>query len=86
MNNYTTLVDVLIKDECAGNPRHEQILLLGSTPEYLIKHVGFPELDLAIKGSVISKAYFDHGISTSLLKRMHDIVSAPKCVFRPADT
>lgn len=86
MNNYTTLIDVLIKDECAGTPRHEQILLLGSTPEYLIRHVGFPELDLAIKGSVISKAYFDHGITTSLLKRMPEIVSVPKCVFRPADT
>jgi len=85
MNNYKTLVDLLIKDEMAGKPRHEQVLLLGETPGQLIEHAGFPELELAIKASVISKACFDHGIATSMLKRLPDIVNNPKSIFKSAN-
>lgn len=85
MNNYSSLVDVLIKDEQEGKAMHERILLLSNTPDYLIKHAGFPELVLAIKASVISKACFEHGIGTSLLKKLPDIISTPKCVFKPAN-
>ena len=86
LNNYSSLVDLLIKDECAGKPQHERLLLLGDTPEYLIQYAGFPQLTIAIKASVISKACFDHGISTSLLKNLPEIITQPKCVFQPVDT
>ncbi len=85
MSNYKTLVDVLIKDELAGVPRHEQVLFLGQTPEYLVKRAGFPDLNLAIKSSVIIKSCFDHGIANSLLKRVPEIILKPKCVFRSAN-
>ena len=85
LNNYSSLVDVLIKDECAGKPHHERLLLLRDTPEYLIQHAGFSQLAIAIKASVISKACFDHGVSPSLLKRLPEIIAQPKCVFRPAN-
>ncbi|MEJ1334436.1 MAG: hypothetical protein RPU34_09400 [Candidatus Sedimenticola sp. (ex Thyasira tokunagai)] len=85
MNNYGSLVDLLIKDEMLGNPQHERVLHLGETPEYLRKHAGFPELTLAIKGNVIGKAHFDHGVTTSMLKKLPRIICNPKSVFYPAD-
>jgi len=79
------LVDVLIKDEMNGKPQHEKLLILGNTPRQLIQSAGFPELPLAIKAKVISKACFDHGIATSMLKRLPDIIANPKCIFKSAN-
>lgn len=84
MDNYSTLVDLIIKEELQGKPSHERLIKLGKTPNYLIDHAGFPALELAIKGSVITKACFDHGIATSMLKRLPDIVANPKCLFKSA--
>jgi hypothetical protein len=85
LNNYNSLVDILIKDEMTGQPQHERLLLLGETPSYLIKAAGFRALPLAIQGKVICKAYFDHGITASMLKRLPDIIHNPKCVFKSAN-
>lgn len=85
MNNYSTLIDLLIKAEVAGTPRHETILLLGQTPDCLVRTAAFPALPLAIQGSTVSKAFFDHGITLSFLQRLPDILQRPKCLFRPAN-
>lgn len=84
MNNYSSLVGVLISDEMQGNAQHERVLVLGATPKYLIEKVEFPDLPLAIKASVISKACFEHGVPTSLLKRLPEIVDNPKALYRSA--
>jgi hypothetical protein len=84
LSNYQSLVDVLIQDELDGKPHHEKILLLGDTPEYLVEKAQFPPLQLAIKSSILSKACFDHGIATPMLKRLPDIIGSPKCLFRSA--
>lgn len=86
MNNFAQLVQVLIKDEADGKPRHEHVLQLGKTPEILTTKGGFPSLPLVIKASVISKACFDHGIKTSVLKRLPEIVRTPKAIFKSAST
>jgi hypothetical protein len=86
LDNYRSLVDLIIKDEMEGKPSHERVLLIGATPQYLIDHAGFPDLEMAIKANVICKACFDHGLSTSLLKRLPDIIAFPKCLFRPEDS
>ena len=85
MNNYSSLVDILIQDETIGQPKHERLLDLGATPQYLIDHAGFPNLSIAIKAKVIGKAYFDHGIPTSLIKKLPDILGNPKCLFKSAN-
>lgn len=87
MNNYSSLVEALVKSEMEGQPQHELVLLLGETPSYLIRHCGFPPLPLSIQGKIISKAVFDHGIPTSFLKRLQTTIieNEPKCVFTPAD-
>jgi len=85
VNHYSTLIDLLIKAEIAGTPKHEAILLLGETPDYLIRTAAFPTLPLAIQGSTISKAFFDHGITLSFLQRLPDVLRQPKCVFRSAN-
>ncbi|MCG7929957.1 MAG: hypothetical protein N0E44_07895 [Candidatus Thiodiazotropha lotti] len=85
MDNYGSLVDLLIKDEMHGNPQHERVLLLGETPEYLRHHASFDELTLVTTGKVIGKAHFDHGITASMLKRLPQLVNNPKCVFDPAN-
>ncbi len=51
-----------------GNPRHEIVLDLGSTPKLLVEHAGFSDLKLLMTGAVVGKACFDHAISTSILK------------------
>ena len=84
LDNYSSLVGVLIKDEMNGNAQHERVLVLGDTPEYLVDKAGFHPLPLAIKASVISKACFDHGVSTSFLKRLPEIIGNPKALYRSA--
>ena len=85
MNNFETLVEILIRDEMEGREAHERLLLLGDTPEYLVEKAGFPLLPLAMKGKVLSKACFEHGIGTSMLKRLPAILASPKSVFRSAN-
>jgi len=85
LNNYTSLVDTIIKNEVAGLPMHEIVLDLGPTPDYLIRHAGFPILNLGISASVISKAHFDHGIVASKLKKLPQIIAAPKHLYKSAN-
>ncbi len=86
MDNYTSLIDALIKSEMDGHPRHEMVLDLGPTPEFLLLHAAFPALNLVLKGSVVGKACFDHGIATSILKRLPEIIATPKSLYRPANS
>lgn len=85
MSNYATLVDLLIQNEMKGIQNHERILELGDTPEILVAECGFPQLPFAIKASTLSKICFDHGIATSVIKRIPDIVASPKCLFKSAN-
>ncbi len=84
MNNYKTLVDVIIRDELNGKPCHERLLILGSTPNFLVEHADFPDLNLAIKARTIAKACFDHGMPQSLLKRLPDVIDRPKSLYKSA--
>jgi len=84
VNNYTSLVDVLIKAETVGKPQHERVLVLGKTPKVLLAN-GFDDSPLVMTGKVLSKAVFDHGISTNILKRLPNIIASPKCIFKPAN-
>ena len=84
MSNYTTLVSILIQDEVKGHAHHERILNLGMTPEVLIKHAGFSQLELIIKASTVSKIHFDHGIKESLIKELPEILQRPKAIYNSA--
>lgn len=84
MSNFAQAVDLLIKAEMEGTARHEPLLELGPTPEYLVREANFGELDLVVTGKVISKACFDHGIPTSILKRLPEIIKDPKSLYRSA--
>jgi hypothetical protein len=85
VSNYSTLVDLVIKNEVQGQPEHERILELGKTPQILIEQCNFPDLTLAIKAKTIGKIYFDHGIPISLIKRLPEIISKPKILFKSAN-
>jgi len=84
LDNYTALVDALIKAELDGSRQHERVLQLGATPPQLIDRAGFTDLPLVVTGKVIGKACFDHGIRGSVLKRLPQILAEPKGVFRSA--
>lgn len=84
MSNYATLVSLLIQGEVKGHAHHERILNLGMTPEVLIKHAGFSQLELIIKASTISKIHFDHGIKESLIKELPEILQNPKAIYSSA--
>lgn len=68
-----------------GVKNHERVLELGRTPQVLIDECGFPDLPFAIKASTVSKICFDHGIATSIIQRLPDLVSSPKCLFKSAN-
>ena len=85
MSNYATLVDVLIKNEMKGIAYHECVLDLGRTPKILIDECGFPDLPFAIKASTVSKICFEHGIATSVIQRLPDLIASPKCLFKSAN-
>jgi hypothetical protein len=82
VSNFATLVDVIINNEMNGIKHHEHILEIGKTPEILVDKCKFPQITLAIKASVISKICFDHGIATSVIKRLPDIANNPKVLFK----
>ena len=85
MDNFSTLIELLIKEEMEGRPSHERVVILGDTPRYLREKAGFPDLKIAMTGKVVSKACFDHGIPTSMLKRLPKIIESPKSLFHSAN-
>jgi hypothetical protein len=84
MSNFSMAVDAIIKSESEGISRDELVLDLGMTPDYLQEYANFPSLPLVITGSVINKACFDHGIKTSQLKRLPEIIHEPRSLFSSA--
>jgi hypothetical protein len=84
LNNFKTLIDILIKDEVNGIQNHERNIVIGDTPDILQKHAGFSSHRVLIKASTISKIHFDHGISTSLIHRIPELLNSPKSIFKSA--
>jgi len=68
-----------------GLPMHEQVLEIGRTPKILIDKAQFPDIKLAVNAKVISKMCFDHGLATSMLKRLPEIINNPKSLFLSAN-
>lgn len=66
-----------------GNPRHEAVLNVGSTPAILVSH-GLPELPLTITGKTVDKIFFDHGIKKGLIERLHSLISSPQTIYKAA--
>lgn len=81
--NFEAGIRLLLKASMDGNPRHEEVLLIGQTPQYLIDH-GFPVLPLKIKGATVDKAHFDHGVTKGVLERLGQILLNPKALYRSA--
>lgn len=81
--NFQTAVQLILQASAEGKPKHESILQLGNTPQYLLDN-GFPELPLNIKGATIDKAHFDHGITRGVLERLGEIIGNPKALYRSA--
>lgn len=81
--NFKASIELILHASAAGMPRHEVVLSLGATPNYLLEH-GFSQLELKIKGAVIDKAHFDHGITRGVLERLGDIIASPKALYRSA--
>lgn len=67
--NFKAAVQLILQASMDGKPKHEAVLSLGATPQFLLDN-GFPELPLSIKGAVIDKAHFDHGITRGVLERL----------------
>ncbi|WP_439257639.1 hypothetical protein [Lonepinella sp. BR2271] len=84
MSNYSALVDLIIKNEMNGIPVHEIVIELGETPELLLKHADFPMLPLVIKASTIAKICFEHGIATTHIKKIKELLFNPKAIYRSA--
>jgi hypothetical protein len=60
--NYETLVDVVIKAELAGTPRHELILEVCDTPPLMFRF-GFSPLKIVVKAKTVGKIFYDHGLT-----------------------
>lgn len=82
-NNFKAAVQLILQASIAGTPKHEVVLDLGATPQFLLDH-GFLELPLCIKGAVIDKVHFDHGITRGVLERLAEIITTPKALYKSA--
>lgn len=81
--NISTLLDLLIKAEVDGQPRHELIIDFGSTPEILMQF-GFTQRRLILKGKAVGKIFFDHAIVQRLIEKIPDMVASPKAIYKSA--
>lgn len=81
--NYETLVDVCVKAEVAGTPRHELVLNIGPTPAVLLS-LGFQQRSMVIKAKTVGKIFFDHGIVQALIERIPALLDGPQCIYRSA--
>ena len=81
--NYETLIDVVIKAETAGKPRHELVLDVCATPEFLLTY-GFSPWRLVIKAKTIGKVFFDHGLTQGQIERIPVMLDKPKALYTSA--
>lgn len=82
-SNYHTLVDVVIKAEMAGAPRHELVLMVCETPQHLVD-VGFQPLPLAVKAKTVGKMHYDHGMTQRQIQQLPQILASPSALFLSA--
>lgn len=81
--NFKAALQLILQASMDGKPKHEAVLSLGATPQFLLDN-GFPALPLKIKGAVIDKAHFDHGITRGVLERLAEIITTPKALYKSA--
>lgn len=82
-NNYRVALDLLIQACIQGKARHELRLEIGDTPASLTAQ-GIPQLPLTISGKTVDKVFFDHGITKSILERLHGLIASPNAIFKSA--
>ena len=82
-NNLRAAINLIIQASIEGKPRHEPLLTVCETPQYLIDH-GFPQLPVSITGAVIDKVHFDHGITKGTLERLGEIICNPRSLYKSA--
>jgi len=81
--NYETLVDLVVKAEVDGKPRHELVLEVCATSQRLLD-VGFPDLRIVIKAKTIGKIFFDHGLTQGQIERIPAMLEAPQAIYTSA--
>jgi hypothetical protein len=81
-SNFQAAIQLIIAAATTPKPQKEAVLIVGSTPQYLIDQGGFPSLDLIITGATIDKVFFDHGMTKGLLERLDVILSNPKALYK----
>lgn len=81
--NFAVAIQLLLQASIEGKPKHEAVLEVCTTPQYLLD-AGFPNLKVVIKGKTVDKAHFDHGITRGMLERLPDMVLTPKALYRSA--
>ena len=77
---YEELVDIVIKAEIDGRPRHELILDVGPTPACLLS-IGFAPLRVAVKAKTIGKIFFDHGLTRRQIARIPAMLAEPLAIY-----
>jgi hypothetical protein len=81
--NYETLVDLVIKAETAGKPRHELLLDVCATPAFLLA-LKLSPLRIVIKAKTVGKAFFDHGLTQGQIERVPAMLGNPKAIYKSA--
>jgi hypothetical protein len=80
-SSYETLVDLVIKAEVEGKPRHELVLDVCQTPGCLLS-IGFAPLRVAIKAKTIGKIFFDHCLTQKQIERIPAMLVGPQTIYR----
>lgn len=81
--DYQRLVELVVKAEIEGKPRHELVLDICDTPRALLR-VGFTSLKLIIKGKTIGKIFFEHALSRHQIERIPVMLENPQAIYASA--
>ena len=84
-SNYETLLDLIIKAEVEGKPKHELILDICDTPDCLLA-AGLEQRRIVLPARVVGKIYFDHGITKGVIQRLPDLICNARAVFSSSTT
>ena len=82
--NYESLVDVVIRAEKEGKPRHELVLEIGPTPSLLVG-LGVKPHRMVIKAKTVGKIFFDHCLTQRQIEKIPTMLNQPRAIFKSAN-
>ena len=84
--NYETVINLIAQIINDGKQVNEHPVEIGITPTVIVKNTHFNQLPLMMYGKAFNKVIYDHGITTSILHRLYNILENPQAIYSSDST